>query len=406
VPSDRDTVTSGPAAVADLEVRQLIPFNQPTIEGSELEYIRTAIEHGHSSASGPFSAQVSELLRDELGVADVLLTTSCTDALEMTALMLDLQPGDTVIVPSFTFVSTALAYARAGARLLFCDIEPRTLGLDPAHLEELLDDSVRAVATVHYAGVASDLDGLERALHGYDRVDLIEDNAHGLFGTYRDRPLGTFGRFSTLSFHETKNFVCGEGGALLLNDPEDIDRAHVLHDKGTNRRAFMLGQVDKYSWQDIGSSFGMSDLLAAFLLAQLEERKGILHKRRDVFDRYERLLSGHAERFGYRTPIVPDDRLQAYHMYYVLLPDRAQRDATLRYLGEHGVKATFHYVPLHSAPGAQAHLARPTACPVTEDISGRLLRLPFHNDLTAAQIDRVVELFLEAQEQGPTGHDG
>jgi dTDP-4-amino-4,6-dideoxygalactose transaminase len=376
----------------------VIAFNQPTIEGSEFEYVRDAIENGHSSASGPFSARVSELLRGELGAEDVLLTTSCTDALEMTALLLDLEPGDTVVVPSFTFVSTALAYARAGARLLFCDIEPVTLGLDPDHLAELLDDSVRAVATVHYAGVGSDLAGIEHVLRDRDRVELIEDNAHGLFGTYRDRPLGTFGRFSTLSFHETKNFVCGEGGALVLNDPADVDRAHVLHDKGTNRRAFMLGHVDKYSWQDIGSSFGMSDLLAAFLLAQLEERKTILQKRREVFDRYERLLVGHADAFGYRTPVVPEDRQQAYHMFYVLLPDRERRDATLRYLGEHGVHATFHYVPLHTAPGAQAHLSRPTDCPVTEDISGRLLRLPFHNGLTTAEIDRVVEVFLEAQD--------
>jgi dTDP-4-amino-4,6-dideoxygalactose transaminase len=375
----------------------VIPFNQPTVEGSELEYVRTAVENGHSSASGPFSTQVTDLLRSELGVEDVLLTTSCTDALEMTALLLDLQPGDTVVVPSFTFVSTALAYARAGARLLFCDIEPQTLGLDPDHLAELLDDSVRAVTTVHYAGVGSDLAGIEHVLRDRDRVELIEDNAHGLFGAYRDRPLGTFGRFSTLSFHETKNFVCGEGGALVLNDAADIDRAHVLHDKGTNRRAFMLGHVDKYSWQDIGSSFGMSDLLAAFLLAQLEERRTILQKRREVFERYERLLAGHAGTFGYRTPVVPEDRQQAYHMFYVLLADRARRDATLRYLGEHGVHATFHYVPLHTAPGAEAHLARPTDCPVTEDVSGRLLRLPFHNGLTAVEIDRVVEVFLEAQ---------
>jgi dTDP-4-amino-4,6-dideoxygalactose transaminase len=376
----------------------VIPFNQPTVEGSELDYVRTAVENGHSSASGPFSTQVTDLLRAELGAEDVLLTTSCTDALEMTALLLDLRPGDTVVVPSFTFVSTALAYARAGARLLFCDIEPQTLGLDPGHLAELLDDSVRAVATVHYAGIASDLAGIEHVLRDRDRVELVEDNAHGLFGAYRDRPLGTFGRFSTLSFHETKNFVCGEGGALVLNDPGDVDRAHVLHDKGTNRRAFMLGHVDKYSWQDTGSSFGMSDLLAAFLLAQLEERKSILQKRREVFERYERLLAGHADTFGYRTPVIPGDRQQAYHMFYVLLPDRARRDATLRYLGEHGVHATFHYVPLHTAPGAQPHLARPTECPVTEDISGRLLRLPFHNGLTAVEIDRVVEVFLEAQE--------
>ncbi len=256
-----------------------IPFNRPTIEGDELLYVRQAIEGGHTSSSGPFSQKASRLLQEATGAAEVLMTTSCTDALEMSAMLLDIRPGDTVIVPSFTFVTTALAYVRQGARLLFADIEPTTLGLDPDHVAELLEPSVRAVVPVHYAGIACDVEGLAKALEGWDRADMVEDNAHGLFGSYQGSPLGSFGRYATLSFHETKNFVCGEGGALLINRPHDVARAHVVYDKGTNRRAFMLGEVDKYSWKDTGSSFGMSDLTAAYLVGQLEQRQAILGKR-------------------------------------------------------------------------------------------------------------------------------
>ena len=366
-----------------------IPFNKPSLEGNELLYMQRAVETGHTAMSGPYSKLASDLLRDFFGSRDVLLTTSCTDALEMTALLLDLGPGDTVIVPSFTFVSTALAFARQGARILFCDIEEQTLGLDPSHLEELIDDTVRAVVPVHYAGVGCDMGGINRALEGTS-IEVIEDNAHGLFGLYRDRPLGTMGRFATLSFHETKNFICGEGGALILNDEKDVDRAHVLYDKGTNRRSFMLGQVDKYSWQDIGSSFGMSDVLAAFLYGQFECRDTILAKRRVIFERYQQMLEPVAKEYGLQLPIVPGDRVQAYHMFYVLMPDRARRDHALQMMREMGVQSTFHYVPLHSSPGGQRFAARPTECPVTDDISGRLLRMPFYNNLTSDDAERAV----------------
>jgi dTDP-4-amino-4,6-dideoxygalactose transaminase len=371
-------------------VSDTITFNKPALEGNEMEYMRAAVEGGHSAMSGPFAAKASEMIRDAIGARDVLLTTSCTDALEMTAMLLELGPGDTVIVPSFTFVSTALAFARQGARLLFCDIEDQTLGLDPARLDDLLDETVRAVVPVHYAGVACDMDGIRATLEGTS-IEIIEDNAHGLFGCYRDRPLGTMGRFATLSFHETKNFICGEGGALIVNDERDVERAHVLYDKGTNRRAFMLGDVDKYSWQDTGSSFGMSDVLAAFLYGQLEQREQVLAKRQLVFDRYQRMLEPIAADLGLRLPVVPTDRTQAYHMYYVLLPDRAARDHVLAEMRTHGVHATFHYVPLHSAPGGARFARRPGDCPVTDDVSGRLLRLPFHNNLTATEAERVVE---------------
>ncbi len=374
----------------------VIRFNRPALEGNELAYIQTAVETGHTSCSGPYATAASTLLQEWLGAEDVLLTTSCTTALEMSALLLDLSADDTVVVPSFTFPSTAIAFARTGARLLFCDIERETLGLDPRHLETLLTDpSVRAVVPVHYAGVGCDVDGITAAIADR-RVDIIEDNAHGLFGAYRGRPLGGLGRLAALSFHETKNFICGEGGALIVNDARDVARAHVLYDKGTNRRAFMLGEVDKYSWHDIGSSFGLSEVLAAFLYGQLEQREVILDKRRTVTANYRDLLAPLADDFGVELPIVPADRDEAYHMFYVLLPDAHTRDSVLESMRARGVQPTFHYVPLHGAPGADKYAARRTECPVTDDISRRLLRLPFHNNLSADEIDRVVDAFRDS----------
>ena len=251
--------------------RVRIPFNRPSIQGREIEYIRTAVEHGHTSAEGPFSTRVASMLRDELDACDVLLTTSCTAALEMSALLVGVGPGDTVVVPSFGFVTTALAFARAGARIVFGDIEERTLGLDPDRLAEIMDGSVRAVVPIHYAGVGCDVEGIQRVLERWPGAALVEDNAHGLFGRYRGRPLGSFGRFSTLSFHETKNFICGEGGALVVNREADVRRANVLYHKGTNRREFLLGEVDKYTWQDTGSSFGLADVLPRVLVDLAEE---------------------------------------------------------------------------------------------------------------------------------------
>lgn len=373
-----------------------IPFNRPSIEGNEMEYIRQSVEHGHTSADGPFSKVAVEVLRDAIGARDVLLTTSCTAALEMTAMLLDVGPGDTVVVPSFGFVTTALAYSRQGARVLFCDIEPETLALDPDRLAELMDDSVRAVVPIHYAGVGCRLDEVRAVLEAWPRASLVEDNAHGLFGRYRDQPLGSFGRFATLSFHETKNFICGEGGALVLNDPADVDRAHVLYHKGTNRTAFLLGQVDKYSWQDTGSSFGLSDVLAAYLCGQLEQRESVLKRRKELFEHYRTALEPEVDRLGLRLPVVPPDRENAFHMFYVLLPDTATRNRVLAAMQAADVHATFHYVPLHSSPHGRRVAARHHECPVTDDVSGRLLRLPFFTTLDPAAADRVLDCFLDA----------
>jgi len=379
-------------ATGEREIR----FNHASVEGAELDYIRASLEDGHTSSSGAFASRAGAILQEETGAEEVLLTTSCTAALELSAMLLDLEPGDTVVVPSFAFTSTALAFARQGARLLFCDIEPRTLGLDPRHLEELLDDSVRAVVPVHYAGVACDVEGIRRALAARPDVALVEDNAHGLFGRWRGRPLGSLGRFATQSFHETKNIVCGEGGALLLNEARDVDRARVLYDKGTNRRAFFLGQVDKYSWKDTGSSFGLADTLAAYLTAQLEQRRTIQAKRRTVYEDYLRLLTPYAARHGLELPQVPEDCEPAYHLFHLLLPDRATRDAVLERMRAAGVHAVFHYVPLHDSDAGRRFAARTTECPVSTDVSGRLLRLPFHNNLTAEDRERVVRTLLDA----------
>ncbi|NLD77353.1 MAG: dTDP-4-amino-4,6-dideoxygalactose transaminase [Acidimicrobiales bacterium] len=373
-----------------------IPFNRPSVIGDELENIRTAVQQGHTSADGPYSAAAAEILRTETGAAEVLLTTSCTAALEMSAMLLDVGPGDTVVVPSFGFVTTALAYSRQGARIHFCDIEPDTLGLDPARLAEVMDPSVRAVVPIHYAGVAADLAGIRSVMAAWPRAELVEDNAHGLFGSLDGQPLGSFGRFATLSFHETKNFTCGEGGALVVNRPEDVERARVVYHKGTDRSAFLMGQVDKYSWQDTGSSFGLSDVLAAYLVAQLERRTWVLERRRSVFDRYASLLAPHAEELGFRVPVVPAGRTQGYHMFYVLFEDRPTRDSVLGSLRAAGIHATFHYVPLHSSTGGRRVAAAEADCPVTDDASGRLLRLPFFNELTDDEIDLVVDRLLTA----------
>ncbi|MEP7204205.1 MAG: dTDP-4-amino-4,6-dideoxygalactose transaminase [Ilumatobacteraceae bacterium] len=375
-----------------------IPFNRPARVGRELDYIAQAIESNHASSGGPFSLRVAGLLAHELGAADVLLTTSCTDALELSALLLDVGPGDVVIVPSFTFVTTALAFARTGATIRFADIEPETLGIDPAAVECLLDDSVRAVVPVHYAGVGCEIVEIERVVAG--RAAIVEDNAHGLFGRVGERLLGSFGRMSTLSFHETKNFTCGEGGALVLNDAADVERAHVLLDKGTNRRQFLNGAVDRYTWVDTGSSFGLSDLLAAYLWAQLEERTTLLDIRRRLFQRYDAILRPLQDEFGFRCPVVPPDRSPAWHMYYLILRSRAERDELLRHLAAEGVNATFHFVPLHSSPGGMAATDRVVQCPVSDDISGRLIRLPLYFDLSESDQEYVCSALLRFFQRG------
>lgn len=377
-----------------------IEFNVQTWVPAELDYVRDSLTRGQQSANGAYSRRVRRLLQAETEAAEVLLTTSCTAALELSAMLLDIQPGDIVIVPSFSFTTTALAFVRQGARLLFGDIESRTLGLDPAHVAELLADPVhgprvRAVVLVHYAGIACDVAGIRAALAERPDIAVIEDNAHGLFGRWGGEPLGSLGRFSTLSFHETKNISCGEGGALVLNDPADVARSWVHYDKGTDRQAFLQGQVDKYSWRDTGSSFGLADPLAAILLAQLEEHEVIQGRRRGVFERYLSGLTEHADELGIEVPDVPDDREPAYHLFHVLLPEPERRGEVIAAMRAKGVPTAFHYVPLHDSDGGRRFAAAPGECPTSTEVSARLLRLPFHQELEASDCDRVVTALVD-----------
>lgn len=373
-----------------------IPFNRPTAMGRELEYIRAAVETGEIGGAGDFAAKCQAMLETALGVKKALLTTSCTAALEISALLIDAQPGDEIILPAFTFPSTTNAFVLRGARPVFVDIRPDTLNIDEKQIERHLNDRTKAIVAVHYAGVACELDAIVDLLR--DRsIALIEDNAHGLFGKYKGRNLGTFGCLATQSFHETKNLSCGEGGALLINDERLIARAEILREKGTNRARFFRGEVDKYTWVDLGSSYAPSDILAAYLLAQLEVREKIQKLREHIWNFYAQHLGEWAERCGARLPIVPGHTEQTYHMFYVLMKTGEDRDRLMAHLRAAGIQSVFHYLPLHLSKMGQSFGGRKGDCPVTESVSERLLRLPFHNTLTKAELGRVVEAMEKFQ---------
>ena len=366
-----------------------IRFNRPTLIGTELGYVTDAIERGRLSGDNFYTRRCHELLQQSLGVRKALLTTSCTHALEMAALLLEIGPGDEVIVPAFTFVSTVNAFVLRGARPVFADIRPDTLNLDETYIEALISSRTRAVVPVHYAGVGCEMDailGVARR-HG---IAVVEDNAHGVFGKYGGEYLGTFGAMATLSFHETKNLTCGEGGALLINDERYIERAEIIREKGTDRSRFFRGQVDKYSWVDIGSSYLPSDILAAYLSAQLESCETIQAKRKRVWHNYDERLRPFAGSYGITLPTVPPHCEQAYHMYYLLLPSLAQRSALIEHLKRQGILSVFHYLPLHLSEMGRRFGGKEGDCPVTEQVSDRLLRLPFYTDLTEADQERVV----------------
>jgi dTDP-4-amino-4,6-dideoxygalactose transaminase len=366
-----------------------IPFNKPSLAGNEFAYISEAIMSGHLSGDGIFTRKCHALLERELGARKALLTTSCTHALEMAALLLDIRPGDEVIIPSFTFVSTVNAFALRGARPVFIDIRPDTLNLDEKQLERLITPRTRAVVPVHYAGVGCEMDAIVEIARARD-LAVVEDNAHGLFGKYKGKHLGTFGALATQSFHETKNFICGEGGALLINDPDYVERAEIIREKGTNRSRFFRGQVDKYTWVDLGSSYLPSEVLAAFLYAQLEAREQIQAKRQRIWRYYHAHLQDWAGEQGVRLPTVPEHCEQPYHMFYLLLPPLAQRNRLIERLKAAGILAVFHYLPLHLSEMGRKLGGKEGDCPVTEAISDRLLRLPFYNELTEAEQERVV----------------
>ena len=371
-----------------------LPFNRSSLAGRELEYITQTIANGQIAGDQTYSKKSHALLEQTLGTKRALLTTSCTHALEMAALLLDLQPGDEVIVPSFTFVSTANAFVLRGAKPVFCDVRPDTLNLEESKLAALFTSRTRAVVPVHYAGVACEMDAIN-ALAARHGAVVIEDNAHGLFGKYKGRWLGTLGALATQSFHETKNITCGEGGALLVNDASYAERAEIIREKGTNRARFFRGQIDKYSWVDLGSSYVMSDVLAAFLYAQLEVWPAIQRRRQAIWNRYHAALANWARAQGVRQPIVPAHCDQAWHMYYLLLPSLAARTALIAHLKARGILAVFHYLPLHLSDYARRWGGKPGDCPATEEVSDRLLRLPFFNSMTPDQQDRVIASIQE-----------
>ena len=371
-------------------INYAIDFNKPTLIGCEFEYIQQAIENRHISGDGYFTKQCHDLLESTLGVPKALLTTSCTHALEMAALLLDIQPGDEFIVPSFTFVSTVNAFVLRGARPVFIDIRPDTLNFDEQQLERLITPRTKAILVVHYAGVACEMDKTLEIANRY-AIPVVEDNAHGLFGKYHGRYLGTFGCLATQSFHETKNFTCGEGGALLINNPNLIERAEILREKGTNRSRFFRGQVDKYTWVDVGSSYLPSDILAAFLYSQLEARQQIQSNRQRIWEYYHQHLQDWAAASLVRLPVVPPDFEQPYHMYYILTPSLEYRQALIAYLKTQGILTVFHYLPLHLSEMGLRFGGKPGDCPVTERVSDQLLRLPFYHTLTEADQQQVVE---------------
>jgi dTDP-4-amino-4,6-dideoxygalactose transaminase len=367
-----------------------IPFNRPTIVGKELYYISQTILGGHSSGDGQFTKKCHHMLEQKLDVPKVLLTTSCTHALEMTALLLDIQPGDEVIIPSFTFVSTVNAFVLRRAKPVFIDIRPDTFNLDETQLERLISPKTRAIVPVHYAGVGCEMDRIGSIASQYN-IPIVEDNAHGLLAKYKGRYLGTFGSFATQSFHETKNVTCGEGGALIINDPNYIEQAEIVREKGTNRSRFFRGQVDKYTWVDHGSSYLPSDILAAFLYAQLEALDEIQSKRQHIWKYYYQKLHEWAGDNNVRLPVVPSHCDQSFHMFYILLPSLEDRQNLIDHLKSKQILSVFHYLPLHLSDMGKKFGGSVGDCPVTEDVSDRLLRLPFYNDLTDTDQEEVVQ---------------
>jgi len=373
-----------------------VDFNKPVTVGNEFEYMRQAIENVKISGDGVFTKKCHDFLESELGVRKALLTTSCTHALEMSAILLGIQPGDEVIIPDFTFVSTVNAFVLRGAKPIFVDVHPDTLNLDEAKLEAAITPRTKAIVPVHYAGVGCEMDSILEIARRHN-LPVVEDNAHGLFGKYKGKYLGTFGAMATQYFHETKNFSCGEGGALLISDPSLGDRTAIIREKGTNRARFFRGQVDKYTWVDIGSSYLPSDLLAAFLFAQFEQRERIQNHRKNVWEIYNAALNDWAGKHGVGLPTVPADREQAYHMFYLLLPNLDLRQKFIMHLRERGIYSVFHYLPLHLSDMGRGFGYSEGAFPVTEQISDQLVRLPFHNELTSADQEQVIDAIMEFQ---------
>lgn len=371
-----------------------VPFNRPSIVGQELHNIQEAVQNNWNlSGDGPFSKKVQAYLEQEVGVLKALLTPSCTAALEMAAILLDIQPGDEVIMPAFTFVSTPNAFVLRGAKPVFCDIRPDTLNLDERILPNLITERTKAIVPVHYAGIACEMDTI-MAIANRHGIAVVEDNAHGLFGTYKGRQLGTFGVLNSQSFHETKNFQCGEGGALLITAEAYIERAEIIREKGTNRSRFFRGQVDKYTWVDMGSSFLLSDLSAAFLWAQFEKRDAVQAARKRIWDTYLNTLGDWAAHHNVQIPTIPDDAEPAYHLFYLVFPTPIVQADFIAYMRARGINTVFHYQPLHLSPMGERYGGKIGDCPVTERVSSSLVRLPYFTLMTEDDQQAVIDAVL------------
>lgn len=376
-----------------------IPLSRPYIAGGELDYIREAVERGQLAADGYFTRRCHELLEAFAPASKVLLTPSCTAALEMAAMLCKLGPGDEVILPSYTFVSTANAVVREGATPVFVDIREDTLNIDETQIEEAITPHTRAIFPVHYAGVASEMDTICRIAEEHELI-VVEDAAQAVNSRYKGRSLGSIGALGAFSFHETKNFICGEGGALCVNDPELVSRAEIIRDKGTDRQRFFRGETDKYTWQELGSSYVASELCAAFLYAQLENMDGIVAKRAEIASYYSEHLADLEGEGWLRLPIVPPECETNAHLYYILLRDEMSRDGLMAFLRQHGILAVFHYVPLHTSPmGLELAAGKPARLPRTEALSRRILRLPFYCQLEASEQAEVVGRIREFFDQ-------
>lgn len=367
----------------------MIPFNRPSFHGNERRYMEQAIANGSISGNGEFTRKAEAMLSELHGGAAALLTTSCTHALEMSARLLDLQPGDEVIVPSYTFVSSASAFMWNGATPVFADSRADTLNIDPSDVAGLITPRTKAICIVHYAGVGADPRAFAELAERHG-ITLIEDNAHGLGGSFDGQRLGTFGSMSTLSFHETKNITCGEGGALIINDPTLVERAEILREKGTNRARFLRGQVDKYTWVDNGSSWVMSDMLAAILVAQLEGFDEIQAQRLRLWLNYRQSLEAWAEHNSVLLPFIPAKASNTAHMFHLRFGDVEQRDAFIAHMREHGVQTVFHYQALHESPIGLS-LQQDHACLVASQASHTLVRLPLFYDLSPTDQQRVID---------------
>lgn len=374
-------------------IADFIPFTKPYLTGREANYVTEAINRLELVGDGPNTSKAEEIISQLSGGVHTFLTPSCTDALDMSGMLLDLEPGDEVIVPGFTFTSTATAFAQRNAKVVFADIDSSTLNVDPEHVESLITDRTRAISVVHYAGVACDLDKFVEIANRHNLI-LIEDNAHGFGGTYKGQHLGSIGDMATLSFHGTKNIQCGEGGALLTRHEAIADRAHILREKGTNRRAFLDGAVDKYTWVDIGSSFLAPDYVAAFLIAQLEEYESIQAKRKFVWDSYATQLVDWASEIGATLPSIPDYAVHTSHLFWLTLNEADQRNSFMKFVKDRGIGTTFHYQSLAISPAGK-RFGHTDGTPVSDRTADTLVRLPLFAEMTESMVQRVISAVLE-----------